>query len=862
MENNIFFDDFEEESKSELLGMKFISIDDIDDKSFQKISDVSTNNEADTIEPKTDWERWEQRSQPHPRNILDWSTYYAPEFGDRFLYKAPLYAVKGISFYDGYRLMKELSGMPIDFLALNDDTELINFIGYSYPNTVLAAQKTNTVQVAAHEVCCFFEVNQQEDIKLRFKFGSNFISFLRKHKFPITSVDSKTFHTTVTAVQQFFQKKLSQRAMMEFVLKTINFDAQLAHGNSEKGKLESFFRSNKIEGFVYKTVSSNQEYCNFEGKMNSGLLQLNRIDESQITEITGLETKDEKKFLATKQNNEWTLQKPLIAVSNTVQDSTITASIDNADIKTISAVIQKQFAFSKLAGNQKQFEAIAAEIEQKLANPFYKNLGLCVNLSADDENLSTSKPQSAAIDGKKNIFAPIKNGQPKFQKSFSTTGSPCEITLNIHIDAQGKVSIKHQASPSYLEEHVEKWNTEVKKRGLENEVNVEELRQQVLSDFVSAETERSFYETFVQNAKALLSENVGGYIEAIQATQKVAKNVWAEGTINQTTWLSADAEHQRWPQYMQLNATVGGATDGVIDEIVGIPMAIKGIYSIATDEQQREAFSKMFTQDGARQLIDGLKNEAKQTLNDNDRLQHTAGVTVVAVGAAVLGIGLFTKTGKVADALTKVTDKITDFVNPKALAILEKIKKGTRTLDNDKAIKEFSEEVGEDFLNESVDELSDIALSESKDVSLELWKKLRERGQKFNKIVRDLSPPKYDHFEITIEHPTLKYTKGKDIGKPRKFVLDSYNDGLEIVSRKATDFNKIQLKTFDGYCKELLKKYPVGAKIVADNIEIKGKLLKGKLKIEVPKSNELSKRLQEFKEIAKKYEIEIVFEAE
>ena len=108
--------------------------------------------------------------------------------------------------------------------------------------------------------------------------------------------------------------------------------------------------------------------------------------------------------------------------------------------------------------------------------------------------------------------------------------------------------------------------------------------------------------------------------------------------------------------------------------IAGIPMAIKGIYSIATDEQQREAFSKMFTQDGARQLIDGLKNEAKQTLNDNDRLQHTAGVTVVAVGAAVLGIGLFTKTGKVADALTKVTDKITDFVNPKTLSVLNDIK--------------------------------------------------------------------------------------------------------------------------------------------------------------------------------------------
>lgn len=30
--------------------------------------------------------------------------------------------------------------------------------------------------------------------------------------------------------------------------------------------------------------------------------------------------------------------------------------------------------------------------------------------------------------------------------------------------------------------------------------------------------------------------------------------------------------------------------------------------------------------------------------------------------------------------------------------------------------------------------------------------------------------------------------------------------------RKVTDFNKIQLKAFKSNCKELLKKYPVGAK--------------------------------------------------
>ena len=71
---------------------------------------------------------------------------------------------------------------------------------------------------------------------------------------------------------------------------------------------------------------------------------------------------------------------------------------------------------------------------------------------------------------------------------------------------------------------------------------------------------------------------------------------------------------------MQLNPLIGGATDGVIDEIVGIPMAIKGIYGIATEEEQRKALLNLFTADGASQLIDGLKEDAKATLKDDDSL--------------------------------------------------------------------------------------------------------------------------------------------------------------------------------------------------------------------------------------------------
>lgn len=85
---------------------------------------------------------------------------------------------------------------------------------------------------------------------------------------------------------------------------------------------------------------------------------------------------------------------------------------------------------------------------------------------------------------------------------------------------------------------------------------------------------------------------------------------------------------------------------------------------------------------------------------------------------------------------------------------------------------------------------------------------------------------------------------------------------MEIVSRKATDFDNIQLSTFEGYLRELQRKYPEGAKIFATDDRIRGKLLKGRHKIEVPASNQTSKRFQEFENLAKKYEIEIVLEPE
>ncbi|GHT19118.1 hypothetical protein FACS189429_6440 [Bacteroidia bacterium] len=160
-----------------------------------------------------------------------------------------------------------------------------------------------------------------------------------------------------------------------------------------------------------------------------------------------------------------------------------------------------------------------------------------------------------------------------------------------------------------------------------------------------------------------------------------------------------------------------------------------------------------------------------------------------------------------------------------------------------------------DIVEELGDEIKDIAASKSKKLSWEEVQALFKRGNDFNRKVNNMNPPKYQFNEVTVEQMVN--------GQAKKFRLDGYNEGFEIVSRKATDFDNIQTSTFEKYCDELLSKYKVGTKITAPKyLELNGKTLQGKYKLEVPKSNEISSKLDEFRKIADDKGIEIIFEVE
>ena len=138
------------------------------------------------------------------------------------------------------------------------------------------------------------------------------------------------------------------------------------------------------------------------------------------------------------------------------------------------------------------------------------------------------------------------------------------------------------------------------------------------------------------------------------------------------------------------------------------------------------------------------------------------------------------------------------------------------------------------------------------------WKETRDywlndspmaRGNKFNKKSRQKGKEWYPYNEVNLEDGTR---------------LDSYDvENGEIISRKATDLDKISIKTYEAYLKELRDKYPPGKRIRSNAYpELNGEVLAGRQILEIPDSNKQLGDIEKYKEIARKYGIELRFRPE
>lgn len=163
---------------------------------------------------------------------------------------------------------------------------------------------------------------------------------------------------------------------------------------------------------------------------------------------------------------------------------------------------------------------------------------------------------------------------------------------------------------------------------------------------------------------------------------------------------------------MQFNPIVGGAVDGVIDEIVGLPMACKSVYEIATDDEKRKALAKVFTSEGFSQMLDGLKESVTELRDDTEKRGHFGGQTAVSVISMMSGAGFIGKTGKLDETIElseKVVKKIDNVPNPN-IKHLDDVKKADNVIhnpENRKLVNEFMEKQDDVSISDLADEVAE-----------------------------------------------------------------------------------------------------------------------------------------------------------
>ncbi|MDR6969460.1 hypothetical protein J2X31_003491 [Flavobacterium arsenatis] len=561
-------------------------------------------------------------------------------------------------------------------------------------------------------------------------------------------------------------------------------------------------------------------------------------------------------FVVFKKNGIWERSELLIDFSYNNGQLPTSENMSFEEKKDISEKLLPFLKISSLKGNEKQMALLDKKMKKLLSNKFYSDVKLAVSIKSypDDYKFIVA-----------NSFEDIQ--KIKTQNDRITTysyqnieGTP-DITIDITLDEKGKPIIKNIVNPLYLKEFEDKWKTEAKKRGLD--ADIPSLREQVKTDLenLAKETdELSFYKKFVQKTKALLSDNIADYVEAIASTQKIAKNIWKEGTVNESTWHTKGEEHKQWPKYCQFEPTIAGVEDGVIDEVVGIPMAIKGVYEIVIDDEKQKALMGMFTKEGMVNLYEGLQEEVKDTYNDPEKGKHFVGQTTVSVVSMMSGVGLLTKAKKIDDIVELGTDLEKVIPDAKTTKFLDDFKKGERHVDNDKIFRELKEQIDEDLFDDVVKDGSEEIIAKGKKLSFRELQAFWKRGNDFNAKSKELKW--YENNEIWMTHPEKVYPKGhKNAGKPRRYRLDSWDkdgNGM-ILSRKATNLSEINKDTFIKYCKEIKEKYPPGSKIA--NSEIGDKLY-GKYCLEIPDTNLKFDKIDEYKKIAKDLGVELIFKPE
>ena len=353
--------------------------------------------------------------------------------------------------------------------------------------------------------------------------------------------------------------------------------------------------------------------------------------------------------------------------------------------------------------------------------------------------------------------------------------------------------------------------------------------------------------TFADGDKIKINGSFGKIIsEGIEVTTELL----GEGQIKEQVYLSSSKAVIHAP------GVVTGSVEVAAQKVTDLTSLGKLVYDVATDKQTRADIADQFQNikdqigDNPKEffpilgeviLTVGTGNTSEdwdKSVNskDNGEKSHLAtrgvGNTVITL---ISGVAIVKE-------LPEIADKLGDAI--------KKVKKAGNFIKNGKFIDELLEADYQKYLTRKSKQ------GKAPKDRLE-WKESRDywlndspmaRGNEFNK--KAIDNDWYDFNEVHLEN-----------GKR----LDSYDPDLgEIVSRKATDLESIELSTFESYLKEMKNKYSTGTKIRSNKYpDLDGKTLEGKQILEIPESNKNFDKIQEYIDLAKdKYNIEIRFRPE
>ena len=408
----------------------------------------------------------------------------------------------------------------------------------------------------------------------------------------------------------------------------------------------------------------------------------------------------------------------------------------------------------------------------------------------------------------------------------------------------------------------EKNVVQVEAFGLNKNIEWKSTDIQKVSDNIREKTNAFLKENNVKDLNATYSDNTGTFAdgdkikingsfgkiisEGIEVTTELLK----EGIIKEQVYLSSSKAAIHAP------GVVTGSFEASAQKVTDLTSLANLAYDIATDKQTRADIADQFQNikdqigDNPKEffpilgeviLTIGTGNSSEEwdkSVNSKDNGEKSHFATRGVVNTVFTAATFFSSVKE----LPKFSQKLGEEI--------KKVKKAGNFIKNGKFIDELLEADYQKYLTRKSKQ------GKAPKDRLE-WKESRDywlhdspmaRGNEFNRKAEKNNWYKYS--EVHLEN-----------GKR----LDSYDAVKgEIVSRKATDLENIELSTFESYLKEMKNKYSAGIKIRSDKYsDLDGKILEGKQILEIPESNKNFDKIQDYIDLAKnKYNIEIRFKPE